>query len=153
MQNFKLYFFRLISIVAIGMLILSTISFIVYTSDILLKDKDRSSIAIFSACMALLSYFVVYLAKKHLGIAENAYVDDIILRTAISNNGLITATDLALASKFNIKEAGLQLERNFNDGLCGKRYAENSYVSVYEFERALSGGEKSNSKYINQKTI
>jgi len=152
MKNYKLLFFRFIYAVVIGVFGLCTLLFVVYIGDLFTRDKDLHSIVFISAFLALSSYFIAKYVRKKLDCLENTVIDDIILRIAISNDGLITATDLALDSDFNIKEACLQLERNFNDGLCGKRYTEDSYISVYEFDRALSKEEKLNSKYIHNET-
>ena len=90
----------------------------------------------------------IHTMRKKRKVTEAREIDTVLLNIAIKNNGLITATDLALGSQLTIEEANTYLEDSHNKGLCGRRYAEDSYIAVYEFERELTKDEKLNSKYV-----
>lgn len=111
------------------------------------KDESLSAVFIFGTATFINLAFIHTMRKKRKA-TKAAQLDTVLLGIAIKNNGLITATDLALGSQLTIEEANTYLEDSHTKGLCGRRYAEDSYIAVYEFERELTKDEKLNSKYV-----
>lgn len=106
---------------------------------------------LFIPITALFIYITFYIKKK-LNSITNKEIETYIFKFAISNKGLITATELASDGAIPIEEARKTLELMHINGLCEKRIT-NNFINIYGFKEVLSQSEKKESTVVSSTQI
>ncbi len=116
-------------------------------ADALNGGEDRFfGIFLFVPPTVFLLFLSNYLKAKHDALVH-AEIRSYILRFALKNQGLITATELASEGVLSIDKARKHLDRMYIEGLCEKRITD-KFVYIYGFSEVLSTEEKINSTTI-----
>ena len=117
-------------------------------ADAIEGGNDRFfGIFLFTPPTVILVFLSKYLKEKHEQIIHKE-VRSYILKFALQNQGLITATELASDGKLSIETSRKHLERMYVEGICDKRITD-SFINIYGFSEVLSAEEKSSSKSIS----
>lgn len=118
-----------------------------------INEGENSTVGffLFIPTTALFAYITI-LIKKKLSSITNKEIDTYIFKFAVSNNGLVTATELASDGILPIEKARKSLERIHIQGLCEKRIT-NNFINVYGFTEVLSQAEKQESTVVSSAQV
>ena len=106
---------------------------------------------LFVPITALFAYITFHIKKK-LNSITNKEIETYIFKFAVSNKGLVTATEIASDGIIPIEIARKVLERMHIQGLCEKRIT-NNFINVYGFTEVLSQSEKQGSTVVSSAQI
>lgn len=139
MEKFKVTL--LVIIYAVSLFI--TGLFVAVTISNPFRGKEFSVTAtVFGLIFALITLYL----KRQVTDSKVDIIESNTFKMAISNEGFVTAFEIAAKNGFRLKDVNSFLEKCCEKGLCEKRYIEESLVEVFYFRDSVSLELKRNSK-------
>ncbi|MDA7746782.1 hypothetical protein N8878_05560 [Psychromonas sp.] len=139
MEKFKLTLFFIIyafSLFMTGLLVAVTIS------DPLRGKEFSIATVILGVVFGLITFYL----KRQITGSKNDIIESSTLKMAISNDGFVTAIEIAASNALRLKDVNKYLAECCESGICEKRYTEDNLVEVFYFRDSVSLEAKKASK-------
>ena len=115
---------------------------------VIVADPFRGKgISLGSIVLGVLFGIISFYLKHKIANAKDDIIENKTLNMAISNDGFVTAFEIAANNSLRLKDVNSYLNRCCESGICEKRYTEGNSVEVFYFRDSVSLEVK---KHLNQ---